>query len=317
MTKDSVQPLHHERIAISRGMVPDVTNGTYPGDLLMPALKRVRMLQRPAVVLIFGVTRVVAPESRAGDLRAVGHRWLAREARRCGGPGQLVFRAEDDRLAVLVPDESLATASALAEATRREVCERFQEETGAACIVSVGVAELTETNGPQRAEEQATQALQLAESWGGGEVVKLDATTPVDAANDSPARALVVEDDPSIRMLVCQTLQRAGFEVHEAFDGREGLARLRSASFDIVILDVMMPGVGGIEMCKEMRASSTLASVPVLMVSALADPVDRVNGLEIADDYLCKPFACDELVARARALLRRVHSTPPPQPRSA
>ena len=76
MTKDSVQPLHHERIAISRGMVPDVTNGTYPGDLLMPALKRVRMLQRPAVVLIFGVTRVVAPESRAGDLRAVGHRKL-------------------------------------------------------------------------------------------------------------------------------------------------------------------------------------------------------------------------------------------------
>jgi two-component system response regulator MprA len=117
-------------------------------------------------------------------------------------------------------------------------------------------------------------------------------------------RLLVVDDDPSVREALALVLDLNGFEVETAADGREAIRTLAQESPDAVILDVLMPGIDGLEVCRRMRASGD--STPVLMLTARAEVSERVAGLEAgADDYLAKPFAREELIARLRALLRR------------
>jgi two-component system, OmpR family, response regulator MtrA len=116
-------------------------------------------------------------------------------------------------------------------------------------------------------------------------------------------RLLLVEDDASIREIVSIGLSAAGFRLITAEDGRDALAKARAGSFDVVILDVMLPSMDGFEVCREIRKFSR---VPVVMLTARADLVDVVVGLESgADDYVKKPFELPELVARLRAVLRR------------
>jgi two-component system, OmpR family, response regulator MprA len=115
---------------------------------------------------------------------------------------------------------------------------------------------------------------------------------------------LVVDDDPGLRKALRRVLIAHGFAVEVAEDGDEALVRLRTQSFDAVVLDVMMPGSDGIEVCERLRAAGD--QLPVLMLTARYAVRDRVAGLEAgADDYLVKPFANEELIARLRALLRR------------
>jgi two-component system response regulator MprA len=115
---------------------------------------------------------------------------------------------------------------------------------------------------------------------------------------------LVVDDDAGLRRALRRVLASQGFEVEVAVGGEDALSQLRSRSFDLVVLDVMMPGVDGIEVCEQLRAEGD--GLPVLMLTARDAVRDRVAGLESgADDYLVKPFANEELVARVRALLRR------------
>ena len=120
------------------------------------------------------------------------------------------------------------------------------------------------------------------------------------------ADVLVVEDEPDIRSLIVHHLEREGFRCRTAGNGSEALARLRSTPPDLVVLDLMLPGMDGLEVCRRVRADPAIAAVPIIMLTAKTDEVDRVVGLEMgADDYLAKPFSTKELVARVRAVLRR------------
>ena len=119
-------------------------------------------------------------------------------------------------------------------------------------------------------------------------------------------RILLVDDEPDLLELVRVNLHQAGYEVETAEDGREGLACLRRRRPDLVILDLMLPDVSGTEICRQIRGEPALADLPVIMLTAKADEVDRIVGLELgADDYVTKPFSPRELMLRVRAVLRR------------
>jgi phosphate regulon transcriptional regulator PhoB len=125
-------------------------------------------------------------------------------------------------------------------------------------------------------------------------------------------RILIIEDDKDIVELVRYNLEQEDFRVLSASDGLGGLAQVKKAPPDLVILDLMLPGLPGLELCKEIRRDSKMARLPILMLTARGEEADRVVGLELgADDYVTKPFSPRELVARVKALLRRVE--PPPQ----
>jgi len=122
------------------------------------------------------------------------------------------------------------------------------------------------------------------------------------------ARILLVEDDPSIREVTAIGLRNAGFTVETSADGAAGLERFKSEPFDLILLDVMLPRLDGLEVCRAIRRTST---IPVVMLTARADTIDVVVGLEAGgDDYVKKPFEVPELVARVRAALRRAGRGP-------
>jgi len=117
-------------------------------------------------------------------------------------------------------------------------------------------------------------------------------------------RILVVDDEPAVRDAVQRALKLENYDVQTAFDGSDALKSLALSSPDLVILDVLMPGVDGLEVCKRLRTAGD--ATPILMLTARDSVANRVEGLDAgADDYLVKPFALDELLARVRALLRR------------
>ncbi|GLW06020.1 response regulator MprA [Microtetraspora sp. NBRC 13810] len=127
------------------------------------------------------------------------------------------------------------------------------------------------------------------------------------AETDTSARLLVVDDEPELRNALSRALRLAGYRVAVAADGRAGLGAVAADRPDLVLLDLMMPRMSGIEVCRRLRENGD--GTPVLMLTALDGVRDRVAGLDAgADDYLIKPFALEELFARVRALLRR---TPP------
>jgi len=120
----------------------------------------------------------------------------------------------------------------------------------------------------------------------------------------SSGRILVVDDDPQIRRVMRTTLVAQGYEAHDARSGDEALEKFRSAKYDLVLLDVNMPGMGGLETCRAIRAASDVAIIMLTVRSAESDKVDALDAG--ADDYIVKPFNTPELLARIRAALRRV-----------
>jgi two-component system OmpR family response regulator len=124
-----------------------------------------------------------------------------------------------------------------------------------------------------------------------------------------PRNILVVDDDPHIRQLLTFALEKAGFGSIEAEDGEKALAAVRAHAPDLVVLDINMPRMDGLEVCRRLRAES---EIPILFLSSRDDEIDRVLGIELgADDYVTKPFSPREVVARIQAILRRVAAHPP------
>ena len=119
-------------------------------------------------------------------------------------------------------------------------------------------------------------------------------------------RILVAEDDRDIAELIAHYLRKQGWEPHVVPGGDEAIAYARRHAIDLVVLDLMLPGLSGLEVCRLLRGDKTTEALPIIMVTARADETDRIVGLDIgADDYLAKPFSPNELVARVRALIRR------------
>ena len=118
-----------------------------------------------------------------------------------------------------------------------------------------------------------------------------------------PARILLVDDEQSVQKLLAYPLRKEGYEVVPALDGEEALERCRGQSFDLIVLDVMLPKLDGFDVCRQIRAQS---SVPIIMLTAKAEEFDKVLGLELgADDYITKPFSMREFRSRVKAVLRR------------
>jgi two-component system response regulator BaeR len=121
---------------------------------------------------------------------------------------------------------------------------------------------------------------------------------------DQSTRILIVEDEPKLAALLADYLQAAGYGTDIVSDGREVAAAVRGSEPALILLDLMLPGKDGLEVCRELRGFS---NVPIVMVTARVEEIDRLLGLELgADDYICKPFSPREVVARVKAILRRV-----------
>jgi len=123
---------------------------------------------------------------------------------------------------------------------------------------------------------------------------------------DAPKHILVVEDEADLVELVSYNLRKEGFSVDSALNGEAGLSKIKKGKYDLVILDLMLPGIQGVELCRMLRNDPKTEALPIVMLTAKGEEVDKILGLEMgADDYITKPFSPRELVARVKAVLRR------------
>jgi len=128
---------------------------------------------------------------------------------------------------------------------------------------------------------------------------------------NSPKHILVVDDEADLLELVSYNLRKDGFIVDSASDGETALTKVRKGKYDLAILDLMLPGIQGMELCRILRNDSKTAGLPIIMLTAKGEEVDRILGLEMgADDYMTKPFSPRELIARVKAVLRRSTEKP-------
>ncbi|HMK44408.1 MAG TPA: response regulator transcription factor [Dissulfurispiraceae bacterium] len=119
-------------------------------------------------------------------------------------------------------------------------------------------------------------------------------------------RILIVDDESDILDLISYNLKKEGFDVDTAADGNVALEKIRSGGYSLIVLDLMLPGIHGIDLCRIVRSDKTLSDLPILMLTAKGEEVDKIIGLEVgADDYMTKPFSPRELAARVKAILRR------------
>lgn len=125
---------------------------------------------------------------------------------------------------------------------------------------------------------------------------------------------MIVDDEPDLVELVAYNLKKEGFEISSSSDGEDAFARIRKENFSLIILDLMLPGIQGLELCKLLKSNDDTDSIPIIMLTAKNEEFDRVLGLEIgADDYVTKPFSPRELVARVKAVLRRARERQVPE----
>ncbi|RJQ55013.1 MAG: response regulator [Nitrospiraceae bacterium] len=125
------------------------------------------------------------------------------------------------------------------------------------------------------------------------------------------AKVLVVDDEKDILELVSYNLRKEGFDTETSTDGENALRMVRKNHYDLIVLDLMLPGIQGMELCRILKSSENTSSIPVIMLTAKSEELDKVLGLEMgADDYITKPFSPRELIARVKAVLRRTREKP-------
>jgi DNA-binding response OmpR family regulator len=131
------------------------------------------------------------------------------------------------------------------------------------------------------------------------------------ARKDDSVRVLIIEDEQTLVENLADKLRAEGFEVMTAMDGEDGLNMIRSEIPDLIVLDIMLPGLDGLSICRMVRHDTTTAHIPIIMLTARGTEVDKIVGLESgADDYVVKPFGLGEFLARVRAVMRRVQERP-------
>ncbi len=131
---------------------------------------------------------------------------------------------------------------------------------------------------------------------------------------DAPKHILVVEDEADLVELISYNLKKEGFSVDSAMDGETALSKIKKGRYDLVVLDLMLPGIQGMELCRILRSDPKTETLPIIMLTAKGEEVDKILGLEMgADDYITKPFSPRELVARVKAVLRRSVEKPAPE----
>jgi phosphate regulon transcriptional regulator PhoB len=124
-------------------------------------------------------------------------------------------------------------------------------------------------------------------------------------------KILIVDDEPDLVELVSYNLKKEGFKVSTAPDGEDALEKVRKSAFDLVILDLMLPGIQGVELCRMLRSNPKTEAIPIIMLTARGEVSDKIRGLETgADDYMTKPFSPKELLARVKAIFRRTGDGP-------
>jgi len=123
---------------------------------------------------------------------------------------------------------------------------------------------------------------------------------------ETPKHIIVIDDEADIRDLIVYNLKKEGFSIDTASDGESGLSKIKKHLYDLVILDLMLPGIQGMELCKILRNDPKTSNMPIIMLTAKSEEIDKILGLEMgADDYITKPFSPRELIARVKAILRR------------
>jgi phosphate regulon transcriptional regulator PhoB len=123
-------------------------------------------------------------------------------------------------------------------------------------------------------------------------------------------KILVVDDEKDIVELIAYNLEKEGFSILKAYDGEEALKKVKEQKPDLLVLDLMLPKISGLDVCKSLRSNPVTANTPIIMLTAKVDEIDKVVGLEMgADDYITKPFSVKELIARVRAMLRRMRDS--------
>jgi phosphate regulon transcriptional regulator PhoB len=131
---------------------------------------------------------------------------------------------------------------------------------------------------------------------------------------EAPKHILVVDDETDIVELISYNLKKEGFSIDSALDGETALSKLKKKRYDLVVLDLMLPGIQGMELCRILRNDPKTEALPIIMLTAKGEEVDKILGLEMgADDYITKPFSPRELVARVKAVLRRSMEKPAPE----
>lgn len=140
----------------------------------------------------------------------------------------------------------------------------------------------------------------------------LQARDNTNAVSSTPSKILVIEDEPDLVRVLDYNLRQAGFEVQSVARGKEGLRLAQTASPDLILLDLMLPDLLGTDVCRTLKSDPKTRAIPVIMVTAKGEEIDRIVGFELgADDYVTKPFSVRELVLRVKAILRRNEAEPP------